>query len=359
MSLVTLPHPIAYPGFLRTIGNGPAIGGWSTVDAAGEYIALIGQALEDMVVSHIAWRTETVTGTSDIDIRIETVDSATGEPTGTLWDTNTNVVTGSLTSDTNYIDALGASATINKGDVFAVKFAFNSGAVNLAHLSRYNENVQSFPWYRVNNSAGAVSKSGFTGMPIVGLGSSASTFYKWHPWAVPGSTSYTNNQFDAPDTPGVRGMRFRIPFKSRITGFTLYAGTNAGGCTFRLYDDEGTQLATGDHPGQYSLESVSGVQRLLFDAPVELDADTWYRIAVDATDTGANAVFPTVTFSDDFFRDVSLWEDDAHYTTFDGSSWDDSATLQVPIVDLNLDQIDDGAGAGGGGGGSTRGYVCP
>lgn len=355
MSAVTLDQPIQYPGWLDTCTNGPGISAQNVMDAAGEYYAVIFQATEDMVISHVAWRADTAVGSPTIDIRIETVDTSTGLPTGTLWAANTNIVTGALSTDTDYIDALTASASISAGDFYAVKFAYNSGtSITIASVSRINENVYNLPGDVINTGTPAQSQQG---CPILALGSNATTFYKLHKICLP-VNAISNNGHNNASSPLSRGLRFRLPFAARLVGLKAFISTGAGDRDVVLYDDAGNQLASKSFPGTVGIRTNGGTHCFYFDTPQSLDADTWYRIVFTPTNATSINTYKC-TFMDLNQKAASMWRDDGHYTTLDTGVWDDTATDEVPFFDLLIDQIDTGAGAGGGGSGTPRGYVCP
>ena len=108
-------------GFIR---GRPSIATRTTMDASGDYDAIVLAAREAMTISHVGFRTGAVAGSPTADVRIETV-AATGLPSGTLWATNTNIVTGALSGSTYALHALTASASITACQMFDVKTASN------------------------------------------------------------------------------------------------------------------------------------------------------------------------------------------------------------------------------------------
>jgi hypothetical protein len=102
MALQSIAGDLNWPGGAVTYFAGaPSLGALDTFDAAGEYGAMILQAQEDMTISHVGFRTAGATGSPTADVRIETL-ASTGFPSGTLWATNTNIVTGTLSANTVY-----------------------------------------------------------------------------------------------------------------------------------------------------------------------------------------------------------------------------------------------------------------
>jgi hypothetical protein len=334
MTLVTIANTL-YPG--------PYLDGLSattTLDAAGEYCCAVLQAREAMTISHVAWLTATVAGSPTVDVRIETVD-ATGFPSGTLYGTNTNLVTGALAGSTVQLHALTASASIARGAVFAVVVIYNSGtSVQVARP--FADYSQAELPYGITNT-GTPTKSPSPQMHLA-LGSSSTVFYKLDHVQPPPATSAED--FASATSPNTRGLRFQIPFNARVTGMYFTPASQDGTFDFNLYNDAGTELAGGSWDGDAQAESNSSTPPtfVYFDSPVTLNKDTNYRIAIVATEAGNNIRIHVVTYGSADYLTAVPWS--ALYTTFDGASWDDSATAKQAAMGLIIDQVDDGTGSG-------------
>lgn len=124
-------HPFAYPTPLPSGNPGNLIQN-RAINNTGHKVAFIIQAPEDGTITEVYWRTSTVTN-PQVDVRIETVNTTTGEPTGTLWGTNTNgSYSASSTASVQWRSAtLTAGAVVNKGDLFAVVIAWVSGSMGV------------------------------------------------------------------------------------------------------------------------------------------------------------------------------------------------------------------------------------
>lgn len=342
MALVTLKTPLQWPGVITTRdGNGLTATGAGVRDAAGEYDAYIMQALENMVVTDVALKLAVATGSPTVDIRIETVD-ATGAPSGTLWATNTNIVTGTLTTTVG-VHALTASATINKGQVYCVKVVYNSGtSYQIGAISRKNQ-VGNFP-YKYTNT-GTPTKAIAIGDSAIALGSSSTAFY-----SVPGflmADSIGGGTFN--NTSGARrGLRFTAPFNCRVTGIRHYPSNSTGDYNIIIMDDSGSELSSSSTAidGDQSGNSQAVVSDIYFDSSVTLTAGVTYRVVVEPS-SATNVNFQTIVLSGADYRNASPYGTFGHYTTYASSTWTDSATTTIPYMDLLLDQIDDGSGGGG------------
>jgi hypothetical protein len=327
----------------------PALATEATLDAAGEYISYVYQAREAMVISHVAWRTGAVAGSPTADTRIETVDTA-GIPTGTLWATNTNLVSGTLSATTTSLYALTASATIAKSDFFAVKIVYASGtSLIVQRVSGVNKSIANVP-YKVTNTSGSAVKSAVADAGIImALGSNSTTFYSVEK-AVP-VTAAAGTAFNNSTAGDKRGLRFQVAFDCRCAGLSFYASTSVGDFNATLYNDAGTELSSSLtlFEGDRSANSAGSPMYCVFDNPVLLSRGTWYRVTVEPT-SATNVTHGILTLPSSDYRGSYPMGLNSNYTTFTtAGGWIDTATNQLPIMDILIDQIDNGAGAGASG----------
>ena len=349
MTLVTLGHLFSWPNLAGSNTAAPVLATDSTLDAAGEYVTYVLQAREAMTISHVGWRTGVVAGAPTADTRIETVDTA-GIPTGTLWAANTNLVSGTLVSNTFTLHALTASATIAKADFFAIKVVYASGtSLIVQRLTGVNKGLSNVP-YKVTNTSGSAVKTALTDIGvIVALGSNSTTFYSAEKCVPASITSVTFNNGTAGDK---RGLRFQVPFACRVAGLSFYASTSVGDFNAILFDDAGTELSSSStaFEGDRSGNAAANPMNCIFDNPVSLSASTWYRIAVEPT-SATNVVISVLTLPSLDYRSAYPIGTNSNYATYTtAGGWIDTATNQLPVMDILIDQIDDGTGSGSVGG---------
>jgi hypothetical protein len=346
MSLISLQWPLVWPNSVGYLGTAVP-GSWSTIDASGEYVAIIFQAKEAMTISHVGFRCNAAASTPTADVRIETVDTSTGLPSGTLWATNTNIVTGTLTTSWA-LHALTASASISAGEIFCVKIAHNAGSFALALYGGLAGGVSAFP-YTVTNT-GSPAKAGLTNIVAMALGSSSTTFYNMVGAGIQPISTTTGGTFN--NTNGARrGLRFTIPFNARCVGLRFFKSNTAGNFNAILMSDAGSELSSsstafdGDINGNFTFMLATDC---FFDNPVTLSAGTTYRAVIEPSSaTNSNVSAFTIPSAD--YANASPCGTFAHYTTYASAAWDDSATTSYPWLDILIDQIDNGAGGGGGG----------
>lgn len=342
MAIVTIPGlMIPEPPSASTA---PAYVG-SVLDAAGEKHAVVLQAPKTGSIRKIHFRTGTTATPTDTDVRIETVDLATGDPTGTLWGTNTNVTvaSASLTSSTWIITGnLTADAAVTQGDLLAVVIV-PSGSPNyqLTYMTAGNANL-ALP-YLDQFLASAWGKLG--GNPLIALEYSDGSF-GYIPFVNPGSAIVTHT-FNNGSTPDEIALYFRLPISVRIKGVWLWADRD-GDCDIVMYDSNGTSVME-----SYSLDKeVRGSalsrapQSVLFvDPPIPL-ANTFYRMAIKPTSATSLTTY-SFDFNSAALLDQMAGGQDFHYSSrVDAGGWTQLATRRL-FLGLIIDGVDSGGGTEG------------
>lgn len=344
MTLVSLPNPIYFPNF-GNMSNSPNIFTSSTLSTAGHYRANVFSAKEDMIISHVAFRVGAVVGSPTATVSIEALD-ASGFPSGSAGFGSANGTTGTLTSNTYTTQALGASATITKGQLYCFKIALASGtSIILQHIALGSPFESNLPYAVVNT--GTPTKSALSGglLPLMGLGSSSTTFYN-----VPGICpidSTGGGAFNNSTAGAKRGMVFTIPMNCRAIGIRWHSNNNTGDYNVLLMDNGGSELSSSStaFDGDASAGSVNFTSTVYFDNPVTLTASTAYRIAVEPTTT-TNVNVTSLVMSTANYKGAFPGQSTLSYATFTtGGGWVDTTTA-VPLMDLIIDQLDNGAGAG-------------
>lgn len=352
MALQSLNTILNWPGVCGRFAGAPTVGnvGSGAVDAAGEYIALVFAARQAMTISHVGFMTGTVAGAATADVRIETV-GATGLPSGSLWAANTNIVTGALTTNTWTLVALTAAASIAAGDVVAVKIARDTGTSFVTRaVNNWNPMGQGLPYLAINQS-GSAAKGAFAGggTTSIVVGSGATSFYSINN-AIP-FASVANNAFN--NTNGARrGIRFQVPFICRAVGIRNYDNANAGDRNVAIFDDAGSELNSSSkaYDGDHAAIANTSVQDYMFDNPVTLSPGTWYRAVIEPS-SATNCNISTITLPSADYRSATPGGVNQHYTTFASAAWSDTATDTIALMDILIDQLDDGLS------GTSRSFV--
>lgn len=343
MTLSALPVPILLPGYTRT----PAVTSATvmTLDASGERAAFIWTAPKTGNIRKVWFRTGSVTGATDTDVRVETVGATTGDPSGTLWGANTNatVASASITANTwVQTDALTADAAVTRGDVFALVIA-PSGSPNFqvargsggpTDNTRFYASHLTASWTKYDQG---VYPSIF---PEYSDGSIAVPF----PDMVIGITAL-NSTFNTGSTPDEVALKVTLGPTMRAIG--MYAALNApNDYDLVLYSSDGSTVLESVATDKDLKASTGGRFHLsLFDTSVTLSAGGTYYLAVKPTSGSNVPLYYYDAPSADAAAACSLgyWS-----ARTDAGSWSDTTT-RVPYIGLVVDAMDDGAGGGSGG----------
>lgn len=341
---------------LQTIKGGlvipqPQTNGFPTINSAISLIvvnykgAFIMQAPKTGNITNIGFLASVFTTQADIDVRIETINTS-GDPSGTLWAANTNVAYSVLSTGWKETAALTASAAVVAGDLIAVVFAnpatgspswalasvFGNAGANMGANLPYCDYLATV-WTHQER------------IPIIALKYDDGT-YESYPCLPP--SAITSVAFNSGSAANIIGAKFRFPFPTRAIGCWVYM-LLAANADLILYADgsPGTELMNISLDSNKKRISSGHILRLLFDAPVSIAKDTWYRLALKPTtvtniglyhmDANSLAIVDSMEMGQNFL-----------YSTSAGGAWTDTTTGRRPFMGLILDQFDDGAGAGGG-----------
>lgn len=320
------------------------------LDAADERHASIVQAPKTGNIRKVIFRTGTVTTGATVDVRIETVDTVTGFPSGTLWATNTNVSHTIQDTDDNTClttAALTADAAVVIGDIF-------SGVIDNPDVSPGN--------FAIGVSGNELGRGGVIGTahytggawtreheaPIVAFEYDDGS-YEWIPGAWPFCT-IDNVNYNVNSSPSDElSLTFTLPFPQTVRGVGFY-GEFDGQADIILYDGVNNPSVT-VYPSMRQGSSEQ-VYRLLFDEEVALAKDTVYRVGIKPTTT-TNISLPTYSVPSQAMRGAMDGGTSFYLSTrADDGTWTDD-TLSRPMVQLLFSGGDDAVNGGGGGGGGV------
>lgn len=318
-----------------------------TLNAAGDKYAWVFRAPKTGNIRFVQFRTGTVTTPQNTDMRLETVDTATGLPTGSLFAANTNIViaSASLAANTWFRQQLTADAAVTAGQAMALCIV-PAGAPNFvvnAHLGANAVNLRGdFP-YGVDGSSGTYSVQADNSPLCFAIEYDDSTC-AFIPLSLPVKT-LTATTFNSGSTPDERGNKITIPFGARCVGLWNHIDLDAD-ADFVLYDAASASVLTVSCDKDLR-GSASGAPYMATGAPVDLSAGLVYRAVVKpgaSNVTVYDMTFNTVALLDqvDGFGQVQFLS-----TRTDAGAWSDAATTQRHVGGLILTGIAI-AGAGGG-----------
>lgn len=350
MTMQSIKGTVAIPQ--PRLGNFESVLNNATValDATTDRAALIFKVPNTTTISTVGFNIAAVAGPSgsmDMDVRLETVDATTGDPSGTLWATDTNAaVTINFNDDNKYIEVtLTASASVTQGQDIAIvlnPLSFTTvtsvqiiqcGVGDLREASTYTDLNNGGAGY-VKNSSNIMSAAigdGTTYYPIVGT----------LPW-----NSVTTTTFNSGSTITRRALKFQIPFKVRCIGAYIEMDFD-GDTNVNLYDSDGsTVLASTSLDSSIDAITGFGVYYIRFDASVTLSINTNYYLSIEPSTVTSMSVYQwnVASPATNTLLDASPGGKNFILSTYDGT-WTDTNTSQ-PFMGILVDQFDDGAGVG-------------
>jgi len=211
--------------------------------AADDVCAMVFHLPATGQVTGVGWRTGTVTSSQSLTIQLETVDSGTGQPTGTLYHANATTTRASVAAATEYAETFTAfSAT--KGDLAALVFQFTGTAGNLQVAYGANTPHYVYWGYRITKDAGTWgSKSAFPNWASITVGGVE------YPLPYPGFAdgyAATATNYNSGSTQSEYGIRIASSaYTGRIAAIYWYTNTacTAGSAySGRIYNSTGTEI---------------------------------------------------------------------------------------------------------------------
>ena len=301
-------------------------------------IGFIFQAPKTGTIDRVLWRSGTAAGSPTVDVRLETV--GTGSPSGTLFGTNTNIVTGTVASNTDYESTLTAGATVTQGDFLSMAWAHNSGtSIQIALASLVTSMQLNLPQISTAGTYSLIAGR----LPYAALRYSDGSYL---PIAA-GGVAYGIGSTISSYTSGERGLRFRLPYTARVSGFWASVDPDVD-FTVNLYADStapgGTAIRSLAIATNRFIQKNPVVSQFNFSSSVTLAADTWYRLV------GAPSGSPGIRYNINTIPSASYAAavaTDHHETVSSGASWVNTDTV-LPQMGVVIDGLDNGVGGGGG-----------
>jgi hypothetical protein len=281
---MSIPCGDIYAPYWATYQSGAPSFATARIDAEGEQVGAVVQAPKTGTISkiHVLANSIVVAPGADYDIRLETVGTSDGLPTGTLFDTNTN---GALTiiagDDDEWLPVtLTAGASVTRGDdIFAVVYkAPASPDTGNVGWVKYSDSSYGFPYACFHN---ATIWSKQVGSPMVLLEYSDGSIPRipnCFPWTQvlylsglysDSSWPYTGNRFKLRQATEIAGVWFQGDMDADDVTATLYSGTATVEKTLTLKKHHSG--GTGGNHTQYAG---------YFSSSFTASADTLYRLSL-------------------------------------------------------------------------------
>lgn len=334
------------------------------IDAASEKAAMIFQAPATGSVDQVAFRVLAHTTAATLDVRVETIDLATGLPSGTLVGANTSGTVTTTGANTTHIVTLTAAASLTRGTFYALVVAQPSvspGNCSIQYWdTRQNSSREGHGRHRL------IYMLGFTttwetknGVGQAGRAPSMAIRYNDPKWRfIPGTicaSSFSEFGFNSGSNPNERGAKIRFPFPARATGFFFLGSITDQDYQVILYDGTPTALQTFNGDKDVCVTygtgpNYGGLHVGYFPATQSLAKDTDYFVMLKPTST-TNVGLDHITLLDTGTTAMmGMFNGGTNHilATRNGGAISTNATIRPLSMGLIIDAFDDAAGGGGG-----------
>lgn len=312
-----------------------------TLSSASDKAAWVGYAPQTGTIDKVAFRTGAVTTSATLDVRLETI-GTDGNPSGSLWATNTNGSQASLAANTWYEVTLTAGASVTKGDKIALVIVNPAVSPGNLEVQRYSVSRSIFPYTaRFAASAWTRSASPWAGWLHYTTGTAYPSVVGMKP-ATDSSAQYNNSS-----TPDERGNKITMPFACKVQGIWMINLTTSDTGDFDavLYDSNSGTLESVSMDGDLTSTTNSGQVpfECYFDTEVTLSYGQVVRVVKKPT-SATNTRLPHIALNSTSQLTAAPGIGNQQLSTrTDAGAWSDDNT-RVASIGLILTGIDDGAG---------------
>ncbi len=255
-------------------------------------------------IRYIHSRTGTVTTGGTADVRVETVD-ASGNPSGTLWATNTNGSQNFAASNTLYRTQLTADATVALGDLLIVMVQVPASRNFNIVRSPSTIGNRGFPY---PGGPGLTTKIDLTGSPFA---LEYSDGIIEHPVGVlAGAVTPASLAVNTGTTPDEVGLLFSPVLTCRCTGWWAHLGVAASAAyEVRLLNASDTVLASTTMSASYTTNAGGRLYSACWDNVADgltLTAGTTYRVVILPTTANTVTCYRFTAYNNAFFDSLGL-----------------------------------------------------
>lgn len=351
MSFITVPE-FYFPDLPSTVSATPTLAGAATMDinGASQWVSFVFSCPRTVTVDSVFFRVNSATTGCTTTVRIETVDPATGLPSGILADNNATATVNITSGAANYEVTFPGTFTLTKGVLYAIYIgAPNTGttpsAINFTVFSDDGSDI-GMP-YVIDFDTSASYRDGLCPSMAIGTTGSSSLFIE-KLWPI---TSATMETFASTSSPDTIGNKITIKAPMRACGAWAWLDLDEA-ATVKLYNTDGSTVL-GSASGYVGVPPTIAqyINVFQFSSPVELATGDYY-LALEATTTTSIGI-ASMSFSNERWRSASpLGGADFCYTSCTQTptgtgSWTTTTTKQA-FIGLIVDGLDNGVGGGGG-----------
>jgi uncharacterized ubiquitin-like protein YukD len=358
MSLVAAKQKFFVPEIIPQ----PYSFGIFTLNATGERCGQIMQIWKAGNIRKVHFMTQTVTTGDTMKVTLQTVDAASGLPSGSLIDAEATGTVAVENGDDNVWKTVDfgeapVAVPVTQGQYIAVSIEFNSyGSGNLALRTNYYTPLSALLAYNVYTVSDITASPGTwvkeTGGQslAISLEYDDGTFHNGLDYIGPSNTAAVT--ISTSTNPDEVGNYMQSPFPFRAVGFWVFGDFDYN-VTLQLLSADDTILANATIEADYRNAAAAAIHHIAFDgdpaSSVSIAKDTWYRVIVTP---GADAV--TVQKIASAVSAASLESlplgANCHWTQATDrdavTDWAQTTTARC-LIGLIGDQLDDGVSSGG------------
>jgi hypothetical protein len=329
MAIVPVP-PHTYPITFRSANPLGTIGN-TAMTSAGNKQAFIFRAPVTGTITEVHVRSGTPVGSSgNADVRIETVDLTTGDPTGTLAGTNANGTITINATNTWFTATLTGSLAVTQGDLLAFVIVNSTGSYSIRTSTIFQPGGTPY----ADSFAAAWTKSA-TVAPSISLNYGGT--YAYLQGVVVGMNSLAISTSTTPDEIG----NLWVPLVSqRVYGIEAVHDLD-GDCDFILYDSNSGVLASVSADKDVRLAASAGTFLLPFSSSIQVAVGQSYRLVAKPSTTTSGTAFYTEVDTAAARAACPGGAEFTYTTRTDAGAWSQTTTRQAMILPM-IDGIDNG-----------------
>jgi hypothetical protein len=339
----------------ENVSSTPTIAGAATLDlnGASQWVALIFSMPYTATLDEYFFRINSATTGCEAQVRIETVNLATGYPTGTLVNANATASVTITNGGATYNGAFAGTFNIAAGTLVAYMVKVTSGTPVAVQFATFTDGVSSHGLpYLIDYDT--TENPRFVLAPLMGLGvTGGSALQIRNAWPMESTLSVSYSSASAFNA---YGNRLRLDLALRIAGVRIWMDADSTG-TIKLFDSDGaTLLRSINFDGGTPPSASPFVSDFYFSSPITLAAGE-YWLAAQATSTTSLQIYSFNFYSAKFLNGSPMGGN-----TLAGTNTNITASLPASVSDWNTPStnsqyaivpIIDGVEATGGGGGET------
>ena len=340
-TVVSIEGQLYWPTMVFTDQNTDFQIATDLLDAGSEKSATLLTVSKAGTIDRITWATRTVTTGATMDVRLETMDTATGDPSGTLFCTNSNgsQVVADANDNTEFTTTLTAGCTVDEGDRIAmviVNPSVSPGTLQI-HAGVEGNNGKPRNVYTDHFTASWAKAPGEYPYTTPGYSDGSYAFT----WTFPVTATATS--YDNASAADEIGSKFTVNVPVRTVGWWAVLDIVTAGADFDvvLYDGS-TAIETISIEG-FQNDANDMVWSGFFQATDTLAVGTTYRIVLKPTSGDNIEVWDFAVSAAALLDTLSMGQDWQYTARADAGAWTETTTKRA-LVGIVVDALDDGTG---------------